>query len=81
MKPDKAIEILSLDLTYTYPARFDELQDAIKLAINHIKTLQDIKTRFPTLRLLNQPGETPEIDSKRSLHHIKQTLESNEVRK
>ena len=32
LSPDKAVEILHLDLTYSYPARFDDLQDAIKMA-------------------------------------------------
>ncbi|MBA7585688.1 hypothetical protein ES708_27676 [subsurface metagenome] len=59
---DKAIEILSLDLTYTYPARYDDLQDAIKLVINATRKLQKIRILFPTLMPGLLPGECPMPD-------------------
>ena len=73
---DKAIEICSLDLTYTYPARYDDLQEAIKLLIEagkRFKALREV-IRVPYTELL--PGEDPIFDNTRSLHTIKKVLES-----
>ena len=56
----KAIEILSEDLTYTYPAKFTDLQDAINLgreALIRFKELRKV-IRVPYTALL--PGEDPE---------------------
>jgi len=54
---DKAIEICSLDLTYTYPARYDDLQEAIKLLIEAGKRFKQLREviRVPYTSLL--PGE------------------------
>ncbi len=57
LTPDKAIEILALDLTYTYPARYDDLQDAVNLGREALIKLQDIRARFPTLMPDPLPGE------------------------
>jgi hypothetical protein len=76
LTPDKAIEILALDLTYTYPARYNDLQDAVNLGREALIKLQDIRTRFPTLMPDPLPGEDPIFDNTRSLHTIKKVLES-----
>ncbi len=73
---DKAIEICSLDLTYTYPARYDDLQEAIKLLIEagkRFKALREV-IRVPLTDPL--PGEEPDTTPTRSLHHIRAVLES-----
>ncbi|MBA7562261.1 hypothetical protein ES708_03916 [subsurface metagenome] len=73
---DKAIEICSLDLTYTYPARYDDLQEAIKLLIEagkRFKALREV-IRVPYTDPL--PGEDPETATTRSLHHIRAVLEN-----
>lgn len=76
MKIEKAIEILSQDLTYTYPAKFDDLQDAIKLGIEAMKAIQKGRA-FPYLYCYPElPGEDSFIDPTRSSHHIKKVLES-----
>ena len=57
---DKAIEICSLDLTYTYPARYDDLQEAINLLIEagkRFKALREV-IRVPYTDPL--PGEDPQ---------------------
>ncbi|MBA7570555.1 hypothetical protein ES708_12307 [subsurface metagenome] len=73
---DKAIEILSLDLSYSYPAHYNDLQDAIKLgreALKRFKQLREV-IRVPYTELL--PGEDSFIDTSRSEHTIKRILES-----
>ncbi len=60
MTLDKALEILSFDLTYTYPACYDDLQDAVKLAREasiRFKQLREV-IRVPFTALL--PGEDPQ---------------------
>ncbi len=45
---NKAIEILNLDITYSYPARFDDLQDATALGREAMIRLQFLrKNSFP----------------------------------
>ncbi|MBA7588607.1 hypothetical protein ES708_30670 [subsurface metagenome] len=72
----KAREILKLDLTYTYPAKFNDLQDAIQVGITAIEIVEEIQIRFPTLIPNLLLGKAPKIDNQRSLHHIKKVLES-----
>ncbi|MBA7570436.1 hypothetical protein ES708_12186 [subsurface metagenome] len=76
MIPQKAKELLKLDLTYTYPAKFNDLQDAIKVGISAIEIVEEIKIRFPTLIPNLLLGKAPEIDNQRSLHHVKEVLRS-----
>jgi hypothetical protein len=78
---DKAIEITHNLLLEPRCRWKPDNYNAIKLVIEASKQLQDIRTRFPTLMPTLLPGETPIIDNSRSLHHIKQILESNEVSK
>lgn len=58
MTLDKAIEILSLDLTYTYPARFDDLQDAILLGIEALIAWRQCRAKRAPANLYLLPGET-----------------------
>ncbi|MBA7592287.1 hypothetical protein ES708_34466 [subsurface metagenome] len=44
--------------------------------VKFLKQLEDIRARFPTLIPRPLPGENPVIDTHRSEHHIKSTLES-----
>lgn len=56
----KAIEILSLDLTYSYPAKFNDLQHAIQLGKEALDRIQALRKPpgCPIWTLL--PGETKE---------------------
>lgn len=58
MKIDKAIEILSEDLTYSYPAKFNELTDAIKLGIEALKSRQSDRENGVSDFCELLPGET-----------------------
>lgn len=72
-----------LILFYTgYLTRPDPaLLTAAKLGKEALEIVIAFQDCFPTLLIKLLPRETPQIDNKRSLHHIKQTLESNEVSK
>ena len=60
MTSSKAIEILSLDLTYAYPALFLDLQAAARLGREALKEVIRLRSHkeFKVLDLL--PGEDPE---------------------
>ena len=59
MTIDKAIEILSQDLTYTYPACYDDLQDAINLGKEALIFYQTQQTRVIPSYTVLLPGEDP----------------------
>ena len=75
----KAIEILTKFGKGEYSCDAVTFGKAVKLGNEALKTLKDVRITFNISPLYLLPGETPEIDSKRSLHHIKQVLENNEV--
>lgn len=58
MNIDKAIDILSVDITYTYPVHFKELQNAIRLGIEALKEVKDARYGNPALDGELLPGET-----------------------
>ncbi|MBA7590634.1 hypothetical protein ES708_32761 [subsurface metagenome] len=74
--PKKAREILQLDLTYTYPAKFNDLQDAIKVGVNAITYVERLCAISLQIRKGWQQLQNPIIDTHRSEHHIKSILES-----
>jgi len=59
MKPVKAIEILGLDLTYTYPARYDDLHDAIKMGRAALSRILTMRSYGINQAILPLPGENP----------------------
>ena len=58
MTIDEAIEILTADITYTYPAKFNKLKEAINLGLEALMEVQ--YTRSDQLALAKEllPGET-----------------------
>ena len=58
MTIDEAIEILSQDITWTYPAKFTDLQDAIKLGIKALKREKHGRVQQPLIVIRLLPGET-----------------------
>ena len=58
MTLDKAIEILSQDLAYTYPAKFNDLQDAINLGREALKEVREARLMNNVLPHTLLPGET-----------------------
>lgn len=60
MTIDKAIEILSLDLSYTYPAYFADLQDAIKLAKESLIRFNKLRQVIIVPYTAQLPGEDPQ---------------------
>lgn len=76
MTIDEAIKELSGIPEHRMTGLDADRADAIQLGIEALKHIKDFRLTYngePIYRLL---GETPEIDSKRSLHHIKKVLES-----
>jgi len=76
MELAKAKELLDSDLTYTYPARFTDLQTAMKLgseAITYITRLRACSLEHRQNRL---PSEDSFINTAPSEHPIKRILES-----
>lgn len=60
MKLEKAIEILNQDLTWTYPAKFNDLQDAMKLGSEALKEVKRARKGDPALDGELLPSETEE---------------------
>ena len=58
MTLDKAIELLSLDFTYTYPARYDDLLDAIKLGMQALTYIRRLRACSLEHRQVHLPSET-----------------------
>lgn len=76
MNPSKAIELNRESEQSLRKHKFIDHADAIKLGIEALKAMADIQeTRCP-LAAYHKFGETPKIDTKRSLHTIKKILES-----
>ncbi|MBA7532775.1 hypothetical protein ES705_25005 [subsurface metagenome] len=76
MKPTKAVEILKLAISDPDMVDANDLVEAQELGIQALDKIQDLRTRYPTLMPELLPSEEPIIDTHRSLHHIKSTLES-----
>jgi len=60
MNPKKAIEILSMDLTYSYPAHFDDLQKAINLGKEALGQFVILRKALPIFKGVLLPSETKE---------------------
>lgn len=76
MKLPKAIEILDLNLKHANVNMPHDVRDAVKLGIEALKFVQKLKATGQLRGRELLPGETPETNPTRSLHHIKAVLES-----
>lgn len=76
MNIPKAIEILSNHGLKPEGATWQDYLDAIKLSIEALKLYKTIKANGLRSKDFMLPGETPETNTNRSLHHIKEVLES-----
>ncbi len=81
MKIPKAIELNKESEQSLRDHKFIDHADAIQLGIEALGTVQKWREEHRDLGFLLLPGEDPEPPTKRSLHHIKEVLESPEVRK
>jgi len=68
--------ILSQDLTYTYPARFNELQEAVILGKEALEYIIRLRAFSHQHRQAHLPSEDSIIDNTRSQHTIRNILES-----
>jgi len=76
MKLEKAIEILDLNIREAGKKMPPDVLDALKLGAQALKAIKEYREMpfYGLLKLL--PGEDPEPPTRRSLHHIKEVLES-----
>ncbi|GAI62615.1 unnamed protein product [marine sediment metagenome] len=81
MTAAKATEYLDIVLKAHPRLSPGDFGQAVKLGQEALAELVRLRKVIPILKDTLLPGETPEIDTKRSLHHIKEVLESPEVRK
>ncbi len=76
LTPDKAKEILKLAISDPDLVGAVDLMDAQKLAIDAITYIERLCAMSLQIRKGWQQLQNPIIDTHRSLHHIKSTLES-----
>lgn len=72
---DKAIEIATNYSNEFHPCTDFDYVQAIKLLIEAGELIQAYRKWLETNLCCGLPGEAPKIDSKRSLHHIKENLQ------
>lgn len=76
MTIDEAIKILTLMGTPDFQGHTEDILTARQLGIEALKFTKNLRDTAYITKLHLLPGETPTINTKRSLHHIKEVQES-----
>lgn len=72
---DEAIKVNTALRTLHANGLMEIEEEAIQLGIEALKRHKEMSALVPAMPYPLLPGETPKIDTKRSLHHIKETLQ------